>query len=227
MKEFDVIIATDIRFPGGSSGSTLEEIHAQHEAGLRTGIYPLKSPVPGERPDHPGFAAAAGRGECEILAPGADVATKLLLFRHPTVIDHHGGPLPKIDAERVALVINHPPITPAGRVDYLLPYVRLRLRQSYGMEPLIFANGPVLRAALEKYYDGAAMLEPRHWSSVFDLDRFRCERTAPRHPIRIGRHSRSDPEKWPAKAADIALAYRRRGLSRAYSRTAATELDRV
>ena len=207
MKHYDVVIATDLRFPGGSSGSTLEEINAQHRAGLRTAVYPMRASILNERPRHPGFAAAAARGACEILEPGEEVATKLLLFRHPTVIDHHGAALPKIAAETVALIVNHPPINAAARMDYLLPYVRRRLRLSYGMAPKLYPIGPLVRAAVEKYYDRAPLLEPEDWPSIFDLSRFAAQRGAPRDPIRIGRHSRPDPEKWPATREDILGAW--------------------
>jgi hypothetical protein len=38
VKKYDVIIASDFRLPGGTSNSNAEEIKAQHQAGLSTGL---------------------------------------------------------------------------------------------------------------------------------------------------------------------------------------------
>ena len=43
--DVDVIMATDCRFPGGSTASVVEEIEAQHRAGYRTALMHLPSPV--------------------------------------------------------------------------------------------------------------------------------------------------------------------------------------
>src|SRR5687768_1441556 len=89
---YDVVIATDLRLGGGSGESTLQEIRAQHAAGLRTGIYHLESPMvkPGKT-TQPDFAHALRHGQCELLNFTAGIKTRLLLFRHPTVIDHFGS----------------------------------------------------------------------------------------------------------------------------------------
>jgi hypothetical protein len=206
--QFDVVIATDIYIPGGPNRSTAEEIRVQHQAGLRTGLCHMhSSTMTREFPVHPALSAALEAGCCTLIDHSVRHSTNLLLFRSPTLIDHLGGPLPDIDARQVALVINHPPVHAAGRIDYILTYVRARLRTTYGRPPKLFPIGPTLRAAIHKYYEGIALLEADDWSNIFDLARFATARTTPRTPIRIGRHTRDVREKWPISVEEIVGAY--------------------
>jgi hypothetical protein len=212
--KFDVVTVTDLRFPGGSSGSTLEEINIQHAAGLRTGLYHLPSTTLMRRRNfHPGITRAILAGKAVLLNPEAGdvsgpIETDLLIYRHPSVINHHDGPLPRIAARSVLLVVNHPPINSKGRIDYLLPYARTRLAEVYGVPVAVMPIGPVVRTAVARYYGAADVLSPTDWNNVFDLTRFRARTDpAPHDPIRIGRHSRPNREKWPEDPADILGAY--------------------
>jgi glycosyltransferase involved in cell wall biosynthesis len=135
------------------------------------------------------------------------VRTRILLFRHPTILNPGGDPLPEVDADEVILIVNHTPIK-FGRIEYLLPHAIRQLREAYGVTPRVYPIGPLIRSAIETVYDGTIKLEPTDWVNVFDLARFKTERAAPENGIlRIGRHSRRDPEKWPCDPADIRAAY--------------------
>jgi glycosyltransferase involved in cell wall biosynthesis len=214
MQRYDVVIASDLRFPGGSSASTLEEIALQARAGLRTGVYHLPaSTLRRRRGFHPGILRAILDGQCDLLNPEIalapePVAADLLVVRHPSVIDHQGGPLPELEAGRAVLVVNHPPINAQGRIDYLLPYALRRLREAYAAPVEAAPIGPLVRAAIDQYYDDRSLLSDEDWHNVFDLERFRPRAARPPHdPIRIGRHSRPNREKWPSRAQDILAAY--------------------
>jgi hypothetical protein len=205
---YDVVIASDLAFGGGSSSGALEEIETQHAAGLTTGLYQLASPlVKRGKGLHPGFGRALLDGKCDLVNLVDGVQTKLLLFRHPTVIDHFDGPLPPVAAENVVVVISAPPVDASGKILYLLPYLRSRLRDVYGCEPKLRPVGPLVRAAVDTYYDGEPVLSSEDWLEIFDPTRFHVARDGPRHPIRIGRHSRPDRPKWPASAEAIRAAY--------------------
>src|SRR5699024_5997803 len=43
--EVDILLATDLRFPGGNNASVVEEVRAQGRAGYRTALLHLPSPV--------------------------------------------------------------------------------------------------------------------------------------------------------------------------------------
>lgn len=44
-REVDVLIISDLRFPGGTSHSIATEIEAQHAAGYTTGLLQLNGPL--------------------------------------------------------------------------------------------------------------------------------------------------------------------------------------
>jgi hypothetical protein len=69
---------------------------------------------------------------------------------------------------------------------------------------VLYAIGPMLRAAIGA---DASLLAGEDWSPIFDLERFATERRGPRSPLRIGRHARNAPEKWPDTAEAILAAW--------------------
>jgi hypothetical protein len=205
---YDVIIATDFRFHGGSGETTLVEIGLQHAAGLRTGIYHLPSVlVTRPMPFHPGVAQALAGGSCELLNFALPAACRLLLFRHPTVLADPRIALPAIEAETIALVVNQPPVDALGREGYRLADVVARLAAAYGKPPRIYPVGPQIRAQLTEDYGDRVVLQAQDWVNTVDAQRFETPRPAPRNPIRIGRHSLPGAEKWPDTGADILKAY--------------------
>jgi len=212
MARYDVVIMTDLRFPGGSSSSTLEEIEVQHAMGLRTGLYhrPSSTMRASRRPFHKGIFNSITERKSHIVNFEDSVDTSILCIRHPSVIHPPMQPLPNINTEIVVLIVNHPPINTEGRVDYVLQYSAKTLREAYGVEPLIFPIGPLVRASIIDCYDNSVALQDEDWSNIFDISRF--EAIADRVPpvgreLRVGRHSRPGREKWPDTAEAIHAAY--------------------
>ena len=193
MAGYDVTIMTDLRFPGGSSSSTLEEIRVQHAMGLKTGLFHRFSPVlHKKRPFHKGITESILEKQCDLINFEDNIRTNLLVVRHPSVVHPRSNPLPSLYVENVVLVINHPPINSDGRVDYILPFVRTSLHKQYGCEPLLYPIGPLVRNAVEEIYQDSVTLQKNDWSNVFDCRKFEVvERSpTPGKPLRIGRHSR-------------------------------------
>ena len=210
MTHYDVVILTDLRFPGGSSASTLEEIEIQHANGIKTGLYHKHSPVMrSRRPFHRGIVEAVLEKKCDLLNMSSGVTADILVVRHPSVLHSLADPLPDLQVGQVVLVVNHPPMNSQGRVDYLLPFVVQSLAAQYGTLPRVFPIGPLIRSAVASLYGGAVALQPTDWVNVFELDRFMGGARKPPKDrrLRIGRHSRPGPEKWPASVEDIKSAY--------------------
>jgi glycosyltransferase involved in cell wall biosynthesis len=207
---YDIISVTDLRLLGGNGASTAQEleIHAATE-GLRCGAYHLPRQVTIHRTTlEPAIDAVLRSNKVDLInVVDQRVRTRVLLFRHPTILNPGGDPLPAVDADEVIMIVNHTPIK-FGRIEYLLPYAIRQLREAYGVEPRIYPIGPLIRTAIETVYDGTIKLEPTDWVNVFDLVRFKTDRSAPINGIlRIGRHSRRDAEKWPADPTEIQAAY--------------------
>jgi len=206
---YDLIIVSDLRFPGGSSQSTIEEVRVGIKQGWKIGLYHMPSKlVDNNRDINSSISDHIYSGEAALLNNvQAPTKTKVLLFRHPSILNPDGQELPDIEAGHVLLIVNHAPIN-LGRIDYLLPYCVRKLRQKYNATPKVFPIGPLVRKAIDEMYDGTVVLEEHDWVNVFDLERFACWRPAiDRKTLRIGRHSRPGREKWPVNADDIRSAY--------------------
>lgn len=208
--EYDVVIATDLRFPGGSSSSTLEEINANAKYGLKTGLYHLPAPVMKRKRDyHPGILEAVSDGKCFLIKPGdTQIRANILLFRHPSVLHVTNSNFPVVDAEHVLIIVNHPPSNAVGRIDYILTQVYLRAEKAYGVKPLVYPIGPLIRERIQEFYGEAVPLQEDDWVNIFDVERFSPGASiSPRTPLRIGRHSRPAREKWPSSAIELLEAY--------------------
>lgn len=207
---YDVIIATDLTFPGGSSSSTLEEIHVNSRSGLKTGLFHLPSPVMKRNRDfHAGLMQAVREGECYLIDPGTpNLECDVLIFRHPSVLHVTNPDLPDVTAQNVLIVVNHPPANAKGRIDYVLTQARIRASHEYKVDPKVYPIGPLIRARVEEYYGDAVPLQKDDWLNVFDVKRFAVnDRQSPRGRLRVGRHSRPGPEKWPADPETLLNVY--------------------
>jgi hypothetical protein len=196
---YDVVLVTDLRFLGGSGHSSVEELDVQWRHGIATGIYHLPTRLVNHRRTiTPEMDQVIRLGKADLLNGVAEqLHTKLLLFRHPTILNPGSAALPEIEADRVALIVNHAPIK-YNRIEYLLPHAARRLREFYGLQPAIYPIGPLIRCAIDTAYDSTVDMAKEDWVNVFNLDRFSTDRKPPpdARALRIGRHSRPNPEKW-------------------------------
>ena len=210
MRHYDIVTITDLRFPGGSSVSTAEEIRVQHEKGWRSALVHLPSTLLNKARDfHPAIRSAIRNGRCDLLQPhDGRVKTRVLLVRHPTVVHALRSSWPPIQAERIVLVVNHPPENAFARHDYVLPDIVDTLERTSGRSVMVHPIGPLIRAELERRYDGQCRLEADDWTNIFDFGRFGSDRARTVGPVlRVGRHTRPGAEKWPDCGADILAAY--------------------
>lgn len=208
--QYDVVIATDLRFPGGSSSSTLEEINANAKHGLKTGLYHLPAPVmKRKRPYHAGIMEAVADGRCFLIDSTVDhVRADVLVFRHPSVLHVTNAQLPSVEADHVLIVVNHPPSNAVGRIDYVLTHAYLRAKDEYGVAPRVYPIGPLIRQRIWEFYGESVPLQDDDWVNIFDVERFSPRpKSGPSVPMRIGRHSRPNREKWPSSAEEILQAY--------------------
>ena len=177
--------------------------------GLSSGLIHLPSKVFSRpRPMNAALADRLRTGEAEIIVSGRRTSRAgLLLFRHPKIFT--AAALPRVEAERVVLAINHPPISAFGpEPEYDLLAIASRLERTYGMPPALAPIGPAIRDRLLQRWGDAIRLTPEDWVNVFDLDRFDVHRDPPRGGVlRIGRHSRPGREKWPDSREAILASY--------------------
>jgi len=207
---FDVITCSDLRYPGGTTASICEEIKAQAAVGYRSGLAHVASPrIRARLPFSPRVTACLQTGRAELVADAGPVHTRLLIIRHPAVLDRPDvQTLERIRAERVLLVVNQPPADDADPEPYYdLDRVRANLHGLAGLSALWAPIGPRVRQQLLKAAPDLPLLA-RDWHNVIDPDEWLVDRRRPvdSRPV-LGRHSRPDRKKWPDRRADILRAY--------------------
>src|SRR5699024_1626696 len=207
--EVDVVMATDLRFPGGTTASVVEEISAQKRFGYRTGLLQMESPMHRRKT---GFADRIRRvidaGDAELLLE-KDIRAKVLLIRHPSVLenlDYHE--LPNIDVDHVVVIVNQVPLDHRTKTPYYdVAQCDQNARRWTGKTPLWAPIGPQVRKALEPHL-GKVTLYQDDWTNIVDLDGWYLERHGllTERPI-LGRHSRGHWSKWPATKEDVLEIY--------------------
>ncbi|HEY5662855.1 MAG TPA: hypothetical protein VIS05_02340 [Ilumatobacter sp.] len=207
----DVVIACDLRFPGGTSTSVVEEIRAGAAAGYRIGVAHLdSSTLKTDRPIHPLILAEFEAGRARLLLPGQTAHARLLVVKHPTVFTRPlGGRLP-ITADEVVLVVGQVPLDNDGTLHYEPAAVDAHLVAAVGRRATWAPVSPVVRSRLQHAADAAQiLLAPDDWVEIIDPAPWRVERTSPVDPERmvLGRHSRPSRLKWPADPAELLAAY--------------------
>ena len=207
-RHVDILLASDLRFPGGTSHSIATEVRAQHAAGYRTGLLHLNGPlVRHVRPVNPALTALVRDGAAELLVGPAPLTTGLLVFRHPGVLQAAADQLPPITAEQVVILANSGPQDQDGRTVYDVATVDHLAREHLGVEPQWAPIGPLVRDEIADLVP-AGRLMAQDWVNIIDVDAWAVERTgwAADRPV-IGRHSRPSPQKWPTDRAVLEQVY--------------------
>lgn len=211
MSEYDIVIVTDLRFPGGTSSSLVEELVAAANGGYAVAILHVHSTrlSPGS-PVHPGLRALVDEGPVDLLLPGEPARGRLVIVKHPTVfVEPLGGSLP-ITADRVIVVAGQVPADDADTY-YDPDAVSVNVAEAFGHVPVWSPVSPLVRAAL-----AGTLLADDDWTEIIDVEAWRNPPTpdepephaAPeRAALVIGRHSRPDRLKWPADADELRAVY--------------------
>lgn len=206
---FDILVATDCRFPGGSTASVVDEIRTQARAGYRTALLHVPSLLIGP---HRSFAPALRRtvedGMVTLVTGLSEVTAKLLLVRQPSVFAETPVGLPKILVDHALIVANVLPDGP-GRYEqaYDVDRVARQVERAARVTPTWAPISPVVRDALTSLSARHQML-PWDWEPVIDVAQWRAERSGFRsdRPV-LGRHTADHWAKWPGRRRELLSAY--------------------
>jgi len=206
--EVDVLMASDFRFPGGTTASVVEETLAQGRAGYRTGLLHMPSPIQRAAvPFAPRIRRLVESGEADLVLSQRPRA-KTLVIRHPSVLSVPPEELPRVTAEKVVIVVNQVPTDPRARTPYYdVAACHAAAWQMTGVEPVWAPIGPQVRAALAPYA-GQVPIRDEDWTNIVDVDAWYVPRKGfvADRPV-IGRHSRGHWAKWPADRRTLLAAY--------------------
>lgn len=208
-QQFDVIVVTDARLVGGGNKSLAQEIRAHSAAGYTTGLLSLSSPARGgARPLDSSILELVNEGLVTMIRPDQPAESGLVIARGPSIFQVDQTFRPQIRAHKWLIVANAFNTDPAVTGMLYNPItVGQRAAELFGhswtwvpLSTIVRNNMSVAHPKLE--------LSPDTWSNIINVDDWRIDRPATlSRPIRIGRHSRDAPGKWPTDRQEIADAY--------------------
>lgn len=209
-RDVDVILVSDLRFPGGTSHSVAAEVEALHRVGYRVGLLHLNGPLVAKvSPVNPAIAALVRSGAADLLVGRAPVTARLVIFRHPGVLQAAAQQLPPITTDTAVILANSGPRDANGTTVYDVRLADQAARDHVGVEPLWGPIGPLVRAEIADAVPPGRLMEA-DWVNIIDVEAWAP--TIPRdnwagdRPV-IGRHSRPSRQKWPRDAATLKQVY--------------------
>ncbi|MGB1631522.1 MAG: glycosyltransferase [Acidimicrobiales bacterium] len=203
-----MLIVTDLRFPGGTSSSLIEEVTAATAAGYQVGLLHIASPRigPSASVDHR-VRGLVDDGPAHLVLPGERVSTRLVIVKHPIVFgEPMGGPL-GIEADQVVVTVGQVPADEHGTY-YAPRTVDDNILEALGRRAVWIPVSPAVRSALGDD-DADVEVSENTWVEIIDVP---TEPSVLREPgddsrLVIGRHSRPDRLKWPADPEELQAAY--------------------
>jgi glycosyltransferase involved in cell wall biosynthesis len=212
---YNVIIASDFRLEGGSTLSSIEEIKAQHSAGLKTAIVQMfRYDFDPQKAMNRKVARLVQSGAADLITSSEDVSCDLLVLRYPPILQEFQEFLPRIDAREVKVIINQPPMSdygPGALVRYQIPKCVENCLAYFSTPGVWHPIGPLVRDAIHTHHPewlSAFNLSDQDWVNIVDLREWSPNLESQRFtPARIGRHSRDHEMKWPGDKTTLRLVY--------------------
>jgi len=215
-RHFDIIQVSDYRFPGGTTGSNIEEIKSQKQLGLRTGLIQMPNYYLGARsPEvNPKIRELLEGDKIQMIVYGENVSCDLLILRHPVILQELQELLPNVQAGDLRIIVNQSPkrdYGPKSELVYDIRKCEKHFIQYFGKSGIWYPIGPLIREALVNYHanDLAHIsLAGEDWSNIINLEEWRRPAYRPRiRKPKIGRHARDQYVKWPSDSSELLSVY--------------------
>lgn len=207
--KLDVLLVTDLSFPGGTTGSNIGMIIAARKAGMRIGVlhWPMLAHV--ENAANPKILRAIAEAEVEVVVPGLQVSCDIVLVNHPGVLMDIPDIVPEVDTKAGVIIMNQAPMSRSsgGRAVYDVNVVRENFIKIFGVKPKFAPLSPVIRAIAVNLCE-ASELTNFDWMPMIDFEAWKVgELPDIKRSIILARHSRDHVDKWPGDASTIRAAY--------------------
>lgn len=206
---YDVVFITDPRLQGGGNKSIAEEARVLASRGWSVGILPLLAPIDiAARPADRSLMDLFDAGIAMMLRPDEPIDCQLLIARGPAVFTAEQPIRPDVRADRALLVLN------AVHVDATSTAMAFDPAALQTAATELFGFSFEFYPLSEVVADRVRMVAPQvpladmSWGNIVDIDRWwRPRPPRVREPLRMGRHSRDNPMKWPDTAEQIMQIY--------------------
>ncbi|MDV2583314.1 glycosyltransferase [Alkalibacillus haloalkaliphilus] len=213
-RHFDVIIVSEFRLLGGTNMSNIEEIKAQKDLGLKTGLVQLsRYELNSLKEMNPKVREQIDGEQVQLIVYGEKVSCDVLVLRHPPILEERQTYLPDIDAKSVQVIVNQTPkrdYSETGETLYEIPTSVKRLNEYFGTAGIWSPIGPVMRDALLTYHKedlNLINLSDDDWINIINIDEWKREERPNHDKVVIGRHSRDHAVKWPTSEEELFKVY--------------------
>ncbi|SSW72908.1 Putative glycosyltransferase EpsE [Achromobacter agilis] len=198
LRNLDVCIITDLRFPGGNASSTLDEVDSCVKAGLRVRIIHSPSSVSEGKPISDRYHRIADLLELQQCDIG-QIETKLLIVRHPRVICSERFRLlaERVTAQHAVYLINNSIFNGSEEAIYDVESLNRNTVIVSAESSAIYPLGPRIRRELADFEFSVALAD-NDWHPLFDASYYAdvSKESVAVIPT-IGRHGRDHKDKWP------------------------------
>lgn len=196
---FDMVIAGDFRFGGGTSAAICHEIDELLEMGYKIGLLATRAPV--IKIDRPWNAAVVRRIDntsVSVIESGAEVNARFLVCHNPyAFMDRDGLGHGAVTAERRIIVAHQPACNAEGDLYFDPWYMDRLVRERFGGMFVWAPISPVCRESFQNVGFDRPLLK-KDWRNIIKVDDWGQAREAPSHEApTLGRHSRPEWDKWP------------------------------
>ncbi|TDT29959.1 glycosyltransferase [Naumannella halotolerans] len=207
--QVDILVVTDARLVGGGNKSLAQEIIAHAAAGYTTGLLSLSGPARGgARPLDVSLMQLIDDGLLQMFRPDDPIEAGLVIARGPSMFEREQSFKPRVRAEKWLLVANAFNTDPAvSNMLYDPNVVAAQAEELFDHQWQWVPLSPIVRHKMLSTHPKLA-LSPMNWSNIINLDHWHIDRSDRlERPVRIGRHSRDSPGKWPTDRREIFDAY--------------------
>lgn len=209
----DVVIITDLRFPGGNASTTLDELDTLLSNGFKVKVVHCPSALSIRKQISGRYMSHANHLHLNYYSL-AKIEAKVAIVRNPTVIASpvYARLVEKMSAETMVYVVNNALKKANGDPAYDFNALLDGLRKGKSTNKLIFPLSNVIRAELLEAFDtlGANLkIASENWSPLFKADTYEedARERFERRRVVIGRHSRDSVDKWPDSKEKIFSVY--------------------
>ncbi|OLO42337.1 glycosyl transferase family A [Alkalihalophilus pseudofirmus] len=214
-RHFDVIIASEFRLLGGTNMSNIEEIKAQNQMGLRTGLIQMsRYDLNSVENTNPKVRELIDGDQVQMLVYGEKVSCDVLIVRHPPILQDWQKYIPDVEAKSVQVIVNQPPkrdYSTDGETLYDMTTCVTHLESYFGNRGQWYPIGPLIRETLQKEHQHelkSISLASEDWVNIINVEEWRRNKRLERgSKIKIGRHSRDQYVKWPAEREELLAIY--------------------
>ena len=204
---FDVVFATDFRFPDRTTSLTLNEIRAAVCAGLRVGVLQLDSPLnkPGSQ-FSPALFDILLNEQVSLLRLRDACSAALLIVRHPSVAQFLDNLFSEAEIHKCLLVANAAPVLAGGSGSlYDVEQCVENIASCFRVKALVVPESGVTRKLIQEV-GGNVEVAAYDWPGFLDLKPEIQRHASSRLPV-VGRHSRDSRLKWPDTLQEFLGAY--------------------